>query len=74
MKGNKINIKAKGKPKSKTEKNLDYIKRVRGIDRELAKDSGEFHTWMPQSRVHTDKKKKANKKECRNFKHSKDKE
>ena len=68
MKGNIQKIKKKGKPKTKAEKNLEYIKSVRKADRELAKESGEFHKWMHKSRVHTDKKKKADKNSSRNFK------
>ena len=71
--GKSIKIKAKGKIKTKTDKNLEYVKRVRGIDREIAKESGEFHSWMPKSRVHTDKKKKTNKDASREFKRNKGK-
>ena len=51
------------------QKKLDYVKTIRGIDRELAKESGEFHTWMPTNRVHKDKKKEANRKTSRNYRY-----
>ena len=73
MKGKIIKVKSKGKSKSDTEKNLEYVKRVRAIDRELAKESGEFHKWMPTSSVHKDKKKHANKNASREFKRNKGK-
>jgi hypothetical protein len=69
MKSKKVKLKAKGKEKSKLEKQLDSFKRQRGIEREAIIESGEFHAWMPQSRVHTDKKKKNNKKSSRQYKY-----
>ena len=56
------------------QKKLDYVKTVRRIDRELAKESGEFHTWMPTNRVHKDKKKDSDKKESRNYKYKGEKD
>ena len=68
MKGNIEKVKKKGKAPSKKETMMTYIKSVRKADRNLAIESGEFHAWIPKSRVHTDKKKKANKETSRKFK------
>jgi len=61
-------MKAKKKQKNKLTQ-LDILKMTRKVDRQLAIESGEFHKWMPTSRVHTDKKKKANKKASRNYRY-----
>ena len=74
MKGNIQKLTRKGKPKTEKEKVMTYVKSVRKADRELAKESGEFHAWIPKTRVHTDKKKKADKNNCKNFKYKKEKE
>lgn len=75
MKGNIKKLTAKGKPKSNIEKQLAHIKKVRGIEREIAKENKEFNiTWIPTNRVHTDKKKKADKQSSRKYKYNPNKE
>lgn len=75
MKGNITKIKAKGKPKTNIEKQLAHIKKVRGIEREIAKEEKTFNiVWIPQSRTHSDKKKKENKQSSRKFKYDPNKQ
>jgi hypothetical protein len=58
----------KAKKKNKLTQ-LDILKMTRKVDRQLAIESGEFHKWMPTSRVHKDKKKDADKKASRNYRY-----
>lgn len=75
MKAKQVKIKSKGKPKTDTEKNLDYLKRVRKVDREIAIENKTFDgRWTTGTKVHTDKKKKADKQASREFKRNKGKD
>ena len=57
------------KAKSKTQKNLEAFKRVRGIDRQIAIENGTYHiNWMPKSSAHKNDKKHNDKYASRKFK------
>ena len=60
-------MKKKNKKKTHLQKQLEHFKVVRGIDRQIAIESGEFHFWNPTNRVHGDKKKKEDKNSSRKF-------
>jgi len=46
------------------------VKITKKINRELAIENKTFHiTWLPKSRVHSDKKKAMDKKESRNYRY-----
>jgi len=54
---------------TKTEKNLAALKRVRGIDRQIAIENGTYHiNWMPKSSAHKNDKKHNDKYASRKFK------
>jgi hypothetical protein len=75
MKAKQVKIKSKGKPKTDTEKNLEYIKSVRKADREIAIETKTFDgRWATGTKIHVDKKKKKNKQASRKYKYEPNKD
>jgi hypothetical protein len=53
---------------NKKNNKITHVKLVRKADREIALSNDTFHQWFEKPKVHTNKKKKANKLASRNFK------